>query len=386
MTFMESARYVVHRYLVIFFIVLLATLPVTASAQTVVPRWEPSACGFQAPPGATVECGTLIVPEQRSAPTERTLRLPVVKIKSRSAQPAPDPVVYTAGGPGASSLGPVTAFWNSPLVDTHDVILFEQRGTRFAEPALDCPELTTAFVNNLAHNLPVNEEIAREVAAASVCRERLVGEGIDLAAYNTAAIVADLQDLRRVLGYTQWNVFGVSYSTRVMQRLMRDDPQGIRSVLLDSAVPSTARWHATQTQRLARSLDVLFARCAAEPACEQAYPDLQAQFFRVVAQLNTDPLVVPISHPITGAPFTVSLDGSDFASGMFNALYDWQTIPFLPLIIDQLDRGNRDVALPLAQDGFASLTNYRWGMYYSVWCQDELPRNEPAAIAADQQR
>jgi hypothetical protein len=65
-------------------------------------------------------------------------------------------------------------------------------------------------------------------------------------------------------------------------------------------------------------------------------------------------------------------------------LYDWQTIPFLPLLIDQLDRGNRDVALPLAQDGFASVMNYRWGMYYSVWCQDEVPLNDPAAIAADQ--
>jgi pimeloyl-ACP methyl ester carboxylesterase len=258
---------VVHCFVVLFMGMLLAALPATVSAQTMVPRWEPEPCGFQAPTGATVACGDLIVPEQRAAPTQRLLRLPVIKISSRSAQPAPDPIVYTAGGPGASSLGPVSALWNSPLVDTRDVILFEQRGTRFAEPALDCPELTSAFVDNLAHNLPVNEEINREVAAATACRERLLGDGIDLAAYNTAAIVADLQDLRRVLGYEQWNVFGMSYSTQVMQRLMGDDPQGVRSVLLDGAVPPTARWHATQTQRLGRSLNVLFARCAADPAC-----------------------------------------------------------------------------------------------------------------------
>jgi hypothetical protein len=78
------------------------------------------------------------------------------------------------------------------------------------------------------------------------------------------------------------------------------------------------------------------------------------------------------------------LDGDDVASGIFNALYRWDVVAYLPLLIDQLDRGNRDVVVPLAQD-FGRFTTFSWGMYYSVWCQEQLPRNDPAAFAADRQ-
>ena len=40
-----------------------------------------------------------------------------------------------------------------------------------------------------------------------------------------------------MLGYNRYNVFGLSYGTYLAQTLMRDHPEGIRSVILDSAVP-----------------------------------------------------------------------------------------------------------------------------------------------------
>ncbi|MBN2345200.1 MAG: hypothetical protein JXO51_02340, partial [Candidatus Aminicenantes bacterium] len=95
---------------------------------------------------AGLETGYLIVPERRpAAPTHRTIRLPFVVLKSRGSSPRPDPVIYMAGGPGGSTLFRTEFFRRSPLLDDRDVILLEQRGGRFAEPALLCPEIDRAL-------------------------------------------------------------------------------------------------------------------------------------------------------------------------------------------------------------------------------------------------
>ena len=46
--------------------------------------------------------------------------------------------------------------------------------------------------------------------------------GFDLSQYNSAANALDLQDIRRALGYAQWNVHGHSYGTRLALVAMRD--------------------------------------------------------------------------------------------------------------------------------------------------------------------
>jgi hypothetical protein len=67
-----------------------------------VPRFEPVPCpklqGVEWLTGAN--CGYLVVPEDRSRPTGRTIQLMVAKHPAQSPEKRPDPVVYLAGGPG----------------------------------------------------------------------------------------------------------------------------------------------------------------------------------------------------------------------------------------------------------------------------------------------
>ena len=58
--------------------------------------------------------------------------------------------------------------------------------------------------------------------------------GVDLAAYNSAENAADLADLRTALGIDGWNLYGVSYGSNLAMSELRDHPEGIRSVVLDS--------------------------------------------------------------------------------------------------------------------------------------------------------
>jgi len=89
-------------------------------------------CPIPVPDGVDVVCGALLVPEDYERPDGQTLRLPYVILRSRSADPKPDPVVFTAGGPGYSSLDSVWVFADSLLLDDRDIIIFEQRGNRYA--------------------------------------------------------------------------------------------------------------------------------------------------------------------------------------------------------------------------------------------------------------
>lgn len=84
--------------------------------------------------------GYLEVLENRDKPNGNTIKLPVYIFKSRSKNPKPDPILYTVGGPGYTSMRASKYMQYYKYLDDRDFILFEQRGTQYAQPSLDCPE------------------------------------------------------------------------------------------------------------------------------------------------------------------------------------------------------------------------------------------------------
>src|SRR3954454_11704141 len=93
-----------------------------------------------------IACGTLDVPENWSHPEGRRIQIAYLILKSTSAQPMPDPVVFLAGGPGSSplTLAEVRAPFFAGLRQERDVIFFDQRGTRLSSP-LRCEDYTRAM-------------------------------------------------------------------------------------------------------------------------------------------------------------------------------------------------------------------------------------------------
>ena len=61
--------------------------------------------------------------------------------------------------------------------------------------------------------------------------------GIDLNSYTTNQIAADINDLMNVLEIEEYNLLTMSYSTKIGQVLLRDYPDKIRSVVMDSPLP-----------------------------------------------------------------------------------------------------------------------------------------------------
>ncbi|MFC7099895.1 alpha/beta fold hydrolase [Nonomuraea rubra] len=169
------------------------------------------------PVPARTSCGFLEVPERRDAP-ERKIKVGYAVHLSTAADREPDPVVYMSGGPGSASMQ-LMGFLSQMFPD-RDVVTVEQRGSRYSQPSLACPETAQALLGRL------RQPPADVGAAANRCRERLAEQGVDLRGYNTKEIAADVVALRQKLGYASWNLFGVSYSTRVMTEVAAADPEG----------------------------------------------------------------------------------------------------------------------------------------------------------------
>src|SRR5262245_9096292 len=290
-------------------------------------RLVSAACDFKLPDGQTPEtvaCGHLIAPEDRRRTDGRTVRLAVAVLQATGETPLSDPYVFLSGGPGGRALEAgmqaYTPEFAAPLQTTRDLVFFDQRGTGRSQPKVDCPEYVTAVRASYAVSATAEEQAAQTLTALRACRDRLVDDGINLSAYTSAASAADLQDLTTALGHERWNIHGVSYGTRLALTAMRDTPEHIRSVILDSTVPVQENGAVNFAMDLEYALNRLFDGCAADPACDAAYPNLEETFYSLVHQLDAAPATLRPVDPATGEAFDVVLTGERLIVAMQQAL------------------------------------------------------------------
>ncbi len=341
-------------------------------------------CDIEVPEGVDLECGTLTVPADRADPDDGTVRLAFGVVRAETEDPADDPVVYLSGGPGQGTLESVPLGFGqlyAPLAEGRDLILLDQRGTGLSEPSLACDEYTSWARSSLGSGLPPEELEVQALEALEECRQRLVDDGVDLADYDSAASAADLEDLRRALGHDQWNLYGISYGTRLAQTAMRDHPDGIQSVVLDASYPIDADLYAETPGNAVRAMEALFSACAADAGCAGAYPDLGQRFRVLVTELDAAPAPITVVDPTTGERIDEELDGAGLAGFLFQSLYSTELLPLLPEVIAAADAGQfGTVGLLLGaltqQSDLISI-----GQQLAVQCQDEVAFSSPEEVA-----
>src|SRR5690606_25260782 len=129
-------------------------------------------------------CGLLVVPENYEQPEVRQIRLAVAIFRHSSGNPEPDPIIYLTGGPGGSSLKFGNSFGASHyapfLLLNRDMIVFDQRGAGYSEPALECPDYGQTLAELL--DLEWEGQNLNRDAAALRQQESLVACGAELSA------------------------------------------------------------------------------------------------------------------------------------------------------------------------------------------------------------
>ncbi len=334
-------------------------------------------------PERTATCGYLLVPEDRAKPKGRMVRIAIARLHSKATHPKSDPVVFLHGGPGIATLGDgIGTRLSSPVLDERDLILFDQRGSGRSVPDLQCPERERAFVDALADPKPYAEELATFDAATGACYHRLTATGVDLDQYDTEANAADLADLRVALGIKQWNLWGISYGTRLALTEMRDHPEGIRSVVLDSVYPPNAGAVDDVIDSSNRALTALANGCGTDPACHAAFPDVAGDVAKVIDHLDQHPYSFRYQPPDGSQPRQLHLTGAAAAGGIFNAMYSTDLISQLPSLIHRMANGNYAVVPAIAQTSIPFVNDMSEGAYLSIECADNGARSDAAKVAS----
>lgn len=354
-----------------------------ATATTGVPRFEKNDCWFKEPAGRTVECGYLIVPEDHAKPDGQTIKLAVARFKSDASKPEADPIVYLEGGPGGSPLKSsiLSQFdvYYGPLLDKRDLILFDQRGTGYSQPALDCPEMVKMALDTLDQNLNAAQSEELNNKALLECHDRLVKQGVNLDVYNSAQNAADIDALRQALGYEKINLYGISYGTRLALTALRDEPAGIRSVIIDSVYTPQEDLYAGTPANGARAIEALFKACAAESGCNESFPNLRQMFFDLKAKLDKEPVKFNITLK-SGEKKEMLLNGDGLVGLVFQAMYDTSALPLLPRLISDISSGNTDMAAGFEGAIVSEIDKISNGMYYAVQCKEEVPFEQQSTI------
>lgn len=311
-------------------------------------------CWFAVPWWRPVHCARLHTAPESGIPGGR-FSLPVVYVPTWPWLRKGPPILYIAGGPGGSAwLAPEQmADWFAWLDDVawgRDTVFYDQRGVGLSEPRLDCPELRALHRALLPQILAPEEIYRQDHLAASACHRRLLAAGYDFRHFSTRANAADAADLMRALGLDTWDLYGVSYGTRVALELLRQEPQSLHAVVLDSVYPPERHPERADAWLLDRALQLVVHACELGLACTHPPADVQAALDAVVQQLHATPLQLEVADP-EGGHLQVVLGDEDLIWLLFESLYQWQHLPELPGLVLALARGETP---PLLRELLAS--------------------------------
>lgn len=289
------------------------------------PEGTVTACRFVVPKsveGKSVQCHDIAVPENRAKPGGRTIKIHVAVFPGKKEMP---PTFELIGGPGGGG-DPMVGFLAANeakesetyafLRERGDFVVFDQRGVGRSEPNLSCAE-----------------EMANASQSSSFkgimtkCRDRLVAEGVDLAAYTTYDNALDVDDIRKALGYSKIDLHGISYGTLLALEVMRHRPEAVRYVIIDGVVPPEAKLITDTPRTIDENLTRIFASCAAQPACKTAFPNLEASFASLQKKIEAKPLEAKGDY----------MDWYSFAGMLGQTMYSPDGVKKIPLWIHDFD-------------------------------------------------
>jgi pimeloyl-ACP methyl ester carboxylesterase len=331
------------------------------------PVIEPCACPVKIDSSFKTTCAYLVVPENRKKPNGKTVKLPFIIVESKNPNKKKDPVLFTGGGPGSGSLGWARGAAASMVINNRDCIAFEQRGAGYSIPSLSGPELGAAIRESYKHNLDKDSMVIEGVKRL---RKGLEARGIDLAGYNTDETVSDIHDLLSALHIDSVNLFGISYSGGLMQAVLQRDPSRVRSLILDSPLPTFVPIDEDESANFNEALNILFEHCRKDSADKELYGNLKEKFTEYFTSIGHKPFYISYLEKGTTDSIRVAYTRNDLFDVIQNYLSN-QSGKEAPYVITELIKGNhRDYVTQLLDYTFSG---YRGpsGMRISVYCADQ---------------
>lgn len=337
---------------------------------------------------ALAERGVIFVPTHRAKPESGVISLEIYRFKAPNPSPDAPPIFYLFGGPSFEGLEGQLArkgYYEKrikPLQDTADVVIVSQRGIGPSKP-------TTLI--EMPSPLPLDSattEAARaERVRANAEREKAfwTGQGLDLEGFTIVDAAADIDDVRRALGYERITLWGGSFGSHWAMAVMRFHPAIVeRAILRGMEGPDHTydmpSYVLNALKRIAAEADAASALTGQIPA-----GGLMPAFEQVIARTAANPVVVTVADPVTGEPVKVRFDADDvrgMATGYSASASSRPGMRTWASDVLALHRGDFTAAA-LARIRERQSERFRTASYYMLDCGSGISRARSAQLEAD---
>lgn len=301
-------------------------------------------------------CGLLVVPENRASGNGPIVEVAWARLEARSAGAAGVPLIVIPDGPGAPGLVEAADWSESPLLENRDVVLFDPRGTGLSFPNLDCGQIDPG---------PLDSELVES------CRGLLDGIGVDLGAYHTAEIAADVVALADALQLARVDLLGIGHGARVATRIAGTTADRVRAVVLDSPLPGPVDVYDQMPLNAQSTINRLLDQCAQDDRCARRFGEgLRQDLIELVDTLDRE---------ARGRPGAVS--GSDLIRAVGEGLRRTGGIRAVPRVLEAA-MDDPDDALQILTDAIGeqspppedrTVAPFSEGLLLSSDCVDEVP-------------
>lgn len=317
-------------------------------------------------------CGQVQVAENPEHPTARRLQIGFAVVPALGGHPRRDPIAVLMGGPGEDAIGAAEflATRLAPLRHDFDLLLIDQRGTGRSD-ALYCDLFSDDHPEaSLRDVFPL--------AAVQNC-ERVLSARTDLTQYTFDRFANDLEVVRRTLGYGPLNLFAGSYGTRAAQVYIRLYPHSVRTAYMGSVVPIDVVGPLPFAKTEQMALAKMFDQCAADSACNSAFPHLVDEFRQIAARLSSGTVRVSVGRQSGTAP----LSGGRVAEWFRSKLYRPYSSTDLPWVIHRAYEGDwSPISEGILSDARVD-PDFSFGLFFSITCSEDIPFLENGQIATE---
>jgi pimeloyl-ACP methyl ester carboxylesterase len=313
----------------------------------------------------SLRCGSYEVFENRQERSGRKIKLHIVMAPSFSMQPQPDPVFVIVGGPGGSAAelaGRTPQF--DKLRARRDIVFVDQRGTGLSN-GLQCDLYGNTIQGHFTELFPVD--------AVRRCRDTLA-KSADLAMYTTPIAMDDLDEVRRAMGYSKINLYGVSYGTWAAMEYLRTHADSVRTATLAGTASVGAKFPLQFAKGAQSALEDLFRDCAADESCNARFPDLRNEFETILKTLRERTAEFQIEGE------SVSLTYHAFTERLRLMLYDLGSASRVPVVIHAAASGNWIPFAAAVLNRSRQTSPLAAGMYFTVSCSESVPTITDADI------
>jgi pimeloyl-ACP methyl ester carboxylesterase len=307
-------------------------------------------------------CGMLQVPENPNLAGGRQIQISMAVIPATGEHRRRDPIAVLMGGPGEDAIGSAEIYARmlAPLRKDRDILLVDQRGTG-RSGALNCalfsPEQPEA---NLRDVFPLR--------ALERC-ERMLSAHADLTQYTFDRFATDLEHVRRALGYGPLNLFAGSYGTRAVQVFVRMYPESVRTIYMGSPVPIDVPGPVPFAKTEQVALEKMFDACAADSACNSAFPHLRDEFRQISARLSSGSVRIAVK----GHRGSVQLYRGRVAEWFRSQLYRPRSSTALPWIIHRAYLGDWSPITEGILSDTRDNSGFSFGLFFSITCSEDIP-------------